>query len=684
MADEYKIKVTADGAPAAAEALQSVGEAGTDAAKNITAASEAAEGLDIAPDTEAVKQTNDAVEELATETTAAAEAMDDLVTATETATEAATELEVKPDASAVEKTTDAVEDLTKETKKAKAEGKDVKIKADDTAVKMATASLGALEERLAHLRADLRNEAIGTERFKALSEQVAVVTGKIKETENQLSKLGTKRGNAGGAVLELSRAFEDSQYGIAGVLNNIPGLITMLGGTAGLAGVISIVAVAGSILWKKFGDGADSAKEKAKDVTDELDLIKKAADILKDLDKDTSKKLGEDASKQAKEVERALGSIDLHSTLETRKANLATAHEMLVNQINLARNGYDLAKLTSGVTKDGLTDAISLEKERNRLQKERLGLEKEGAEINRAAALSAARRKYDDSSKNSEVYSKQADEAQVILLQLKGQQKAYDDEAQKLLEDRSALFRLVWSQLAEVRDEIDKLNKTSAFFDPNRALKLDYYTNRAKNLEAYQKNLALLPPEERDLRAKSAVMDDRIKEASDRLNESTKGLETSSKALLDATLTLSNLKQTQANERQVESFQSLDKERADLFEKSGKSEKATGDAASKILEQIVDKLGTTAQSPQIAKKIEEVTKLLSDGVQKGETDQAVQIFSELIKQMSSSDSARGDLYRKAMDVLSSGASKLEEFQGKLDEITRRIDGIKSQQGVYNH
>jgi hypothetical protein len=77
----------------------------------------------------------------------------------------------------------------------------------------------------------------------------------------------------GGAVLEASRAFEDMQYGIAGVLNNIPTLIMSLGGGMGLAGVLSLVLVAATQVtkhWGDFGKAADENIQKAQSRLDEL------------------------------------------------------------------------------------------------------------------------------------------------------------------------------------------------------------------------------------------------------------------------------------------------------------------------------------------------------------------------------------------------------------------------------
>lgn len=82
--------------------------------------------------------------------------------------------------------------------------------------------------------------------------------------------------NTAMGVLELSRAYEDLQYGIRGVLNNIPSMILAFGGSAGLAGVLSLAAVAGSQLWSALsGDGGEKQKalaaaEEAKQKLDEI------------------------------------------------------------------------------------------------------------------------------------------------------------------------------------------------------------------------------------------------------------------------------------------------------------------------------------------------------------------------------------------------------------------------------
>ena len=64
---------------------------------------------------------------------------------------------------------------------------------------------------------------------------------------------GVNRNLAQG-FLEFSRAAEDAQYGIAGVVNNIPGMVTAMGGGAGLTAAISLGAVAVAQFVKHWDD----------------------------------------------------------------------------------------------------------------------------------------------------------------------------------------------------------------------------------------------------------------------------------------------------------------------------------------------------------------------------------------------------------------------------------------------
>lgn len=96
---------------------------------------------------------------------------------------------------------------------------------------------------------------------------------KTKNTTESFTAGATKveraSGNAGRSLLLFSQGFEDAQYGIRGVLNNIPGLVMSLGGAAGLAGGLSIAAVGFSILYDWLGQ----TEEKSADVEEKMEAL---------------------------------------------------------------------------------------------------------------------------------------------------------------------------------------------------------------------------------------------------------------------------------------------------------------------------------------------------------------------------------------------------------------------------
>ena len=88
--------------------------------------------------------------------------------------------------------------------------------------------------------------------------------------------------NAGLAALEFSRAVEDAQYGVRGILNNIPQLVQFMGGSAGLAGAISLAAVGLTQLVERLQKTDDAVKKTAANVKvarDQIDeLYEKSAE----------------------------------------------------------------------------------------------------------------------------------------------------------------------------------------------------------------------------------------------------------------------------------------------------------------------------------------------------------------------------------------------------------------------
>jgi hypothetical protein len=97
------------------------------------------------------------------------------------------------------------------------------------------------------------------------------------------------RGAAMG-ILELSRAIDDAQYGFRAVVNNIPQIVYMMGGTAGIAGAAGIAAVAVNLLVNHWDDLArlwgDSAANELPKIKEGLEGLR---DTLKEVEAEIAK-----------------------------------------------------------------------------------------------------------------------------------------------------------------------------------------------------------------------------------------------------------------------------------------------------------------------------------------------------------------------------------------------------------
>ncbi len=73
-----------------------------------------------------------------------------------------------------------------------------------------------------------------------------------KDLARQTFLAGQSGKNGALGFLAFSQAVEDAQYGVKGVLNNIPQMIMGFGGGAGVAGALSLAAVAAVVLYDNF------------------------------------------------------------------------------------------------------------------------------------------------------------------------------------------------------------------------------------------------------------------------------------------------------------------------------------------------------------------------------------------------------------------------------------------------
>ena len=98
------------------------------------------------------------------------------------------------------------------------------------------------------------------ERIKLQQQDTVTTTGAVQAKK----ELGKANGGAAMGVLALSNAFQDAQYGMAGMINNIPGIVAGMGLGMGVAGAAQAAAVGVQILLKNVDLFGEKAKEAAK------------------------------------------------------------------------------------------------------------------------------------------------------------------------------------------------------------------------------------------------------------------------------------------------------------------------------------------------------------------------------------------------------------------------------------
>lgn len=83
--------------------------------------------------------------------------------------------------------------------------------------------------------------------------------------------------NMGQGMLQVAYFMDDVQYGIKGILNNIPGLVMGFGGGAGLAGAMSLAVLAGAKLYEWMGKTEDKSADLAKKMKEHSKEIAESA-----------------------------------------------------------------------------------------------------------------------------------------------------------------------------------------------------------------------------------------------------------------------------------------------------------------------------------------------------------------------------------------------------------------------
>lgn len=134
-------------------------------------------------------------------------------------------------------------------------------------------------------------ETLGVENVKQANRTLREMQEELAKTGQAATQAAGKGGPNGMGVLQLAYFIDDLQYGLRGVINNMPQLVQAMGLGAGMAGVVGIAAVAVSQLLDKF-PGWIEGNEKIKLTVDQLVDAIKAEEAAVKRQKEEVEKLG--------------------------------------------------------------------------------------------------------------------------------------------------------------------------------------------------------------------------------------------------------------------------------------------------------------------------------------------------------------------------------------------------------
>lgn len=146
--------------------------------------------------------------------------------------------------------------------------------------------------------------------------------------------------NMGQGMLQVAYFMDDVQYGIRGIMNNIPGLVIGFGGGAGLAGAMSLAVLAGAKLYDWMGNTEAKSKELAKAIEEEAEAFRKLkAEVEETWRQNQNEQILREALDSAKKIAdyRKLESEALKYSLDYRKELISLESGIKDDEAEIAR-----------------------------------------------------------------------------------------------------------------------------------------------------------------------------------------------------------------------------------------------------------------------------------------------------------------------------------------------------------
>jgi len=356
------------------------------------------------------------------------------------------------------------------------------------------------------------------ERIKIQQQDTVTTTGAVQAKK----ELGKASSNSAMGILALSNAFQDAQYGMAGLINNIPGMVAGMGLGMGVAGAAQAAAVGIQILSKNVDLFGEKSKQAARD----------AADLAVETMADANA-----AYKSAEATKAATESQERHSqamqAAEERYKEQIRLSEELIKQRQAEKDAETaLADAESGMemSRIALAEARGeMTKEEAIFAKDKVRVEAESRKQTAAIALEEA--KVAEARKKAAAEEEQAQEKRGMALQLQGEGAGIMTKEDRNLAEKN-------KKSAQDQIESSKLRQAEYAGKITEASKQQFGRGSIENSERLERiateNRAKLAKErEEEARLQRDIDKEAAKLAADKLAREKTGMKEGDKADLD-------------------------------------------------------------------------------------------------------------------------------------------------------
>lgn len=361
-----------------------------------------------------------------------------------------------------------------------------KLSGTDNAAAAVDKSLAKLELKMKQLNDAIKEGKGNTQAYanelSHLKSEYERVSGSVFKMGEAVKQATPKTANLGQAALETSRGLEDLQYGIGGVVNNIPSLVMALGGGAGLTAAISLGAVAVNQMvkeWTKVDpavkEATDAAKERVTKLKDEVILMRRELAVLRSSEGKVAVAEAEqtlaEVEKRARDATQKLGVIlgnyDGIKAFELVKSGGAGSAEVkqifkdaeaVMKEYYIAKEGVDLKNKKSRISQielDGkAADAHS------QMINDQIAFENELAKYREEQAEKARKAEEKVAEENRRVRDKIANDEESTRAKREADEMARRDKwNEKRLEDQIKADKKRIEQTERAESEIAKIKK---------------------------------------------------------------------------------------------------------------------------------------------------------------------------------------------------------------------------------